>query len=32
MDKVLPLHREETDIAYRQMTVYKGKIGTPTPG
>lgn len=26
-DEGLPLHREETDMAYRQMEVYKGKEG-----
>ena len=29
-DKGLPLDREETDIAHRQMAVYKGKKGTPS--
>ena len=27
--KGLPLDREETDVAHSQMTVYKGKGGTP---
>ena len=25
-DKGLPLDREETDVAHRQMAVYKGKL------
>ena len=29
-DKGLPLDREETDVAHRQMVVYKVKIGSPT--
>ena len=28
-DKELPLDREETDVAHRQMAVYKGEMGNP---
>ena len=28
----LPLDREETDVAHRQMVVYKGKRGNPMLG
>jgi hypothetical protein len=28
----LPLDREETDVAHRQMQVYKGKRGNPMLG
>ena len=31
-DKGLPLDREETDMAHRQMVVYKGKRGNPMLG
>ena len=31
-DKGLPLDREETDVAHRQMAVYKGKGGNPVLG
>jgi hypothetical protein len=31
-DKGLPLVRAETDLAYRQMMVYKGKGGYPVLG
>jgi len=31
-DKVLPLDREKTDMAYREMAVYKGKRGNPMLG
>ena len=31
-DKGLPLDREETDVAHRQMQVYKGKRGNPMLG
>lgn len=31
-DEGLSLHREETDMAYRQMEVYKGKGGNPVLG
>lgn len=31
-DKELPLHREETDLALKQVVVYKGKMGTPMLG
>jgi hypothetical protein len=28
-DKGLPLDREEKEVAHRQMTVYKSKLGSP---
>ena len=31
-DKGLPLDREETDMACRQMAIYKGKGGNPVLG
>ena len=31
-DKGLSLDREETDVVYRQMTVYKGKRENPVLG
>lgn len=31
-DKGLPLCRGETDVAYGQMAVFKGKLGTPVLG
>lgn len=31
-DKGLPLDREETDMTYRQILIYKGKRGNPILG
>ena len=31
-DKGLPLDNEETDVAHRQMEVYKGNRGSPVLG